>query len=119
MSLKMTQVPVTELGKKYFDPAKGYCDFDSMRENYELLDWQNETCIAYGQVGEFTLYKSSHANNYATYKDIVIKLENNFPEIVNDLRVTDSRELAEIMASPKFNDNYIEVIDRWRKENRF
>lgn len=132
----LTQVPVTDSGKKYFLPEKGLCNFESMAADRNVFQDDNlPVCSLVDTVGEFTVYiesangsASSNENRYyIVTKNIAIKIapyqgENTNTAIrglVNRLYVSDSHELARVLASDKYEANYVPILDQWHREGRF
>ncbi len=132
-SYTVVQVPLTEIGRKYFDAESGICDFSSMRENYEILTRSDETCSAPFKIKEFTVYYSSRGRYYAIYQDVVVAIsivtvglgerdklsEEEASMIINDFRVTDTNELVTVIGDEHFTGSYAAGLDIRRKEGKF
>jgi hypothetical protein len=124
----LIQVPLTDVGRKYFDVTKGICNFDQMREDREFFEVEAEKCSLFGETGGFKVYESKDdwpkkaTRYYAAYKDVVIQVNassENIMDFVADMKVTDSNELISVFESDKFNGSYPAVLDKWHKEGRF
>ncbi len=132
ISFTVVQVPLTEIGRKYFDAESGICDFRSMRENYELLTLSDETCSTPLKVKDFTIYYSSLGHYYAIYQDVVVALyknevnpyrgelsEEEASMIINDFRISDKNGLEAVIADEHFTGSYAAGLDIRRKEGKF